>query len=630
MAAKPEKLLRKRLSGEDYGKLARLRNAALNQFISDYLQLCNPSKIFLSSGSKKEMEFIRKEALGNCEELPLAMKGHTLHFDNYEDQGRARGDTAILLPKGESLGSFIFTKDREEGLEEMISLLRGSMKGRTMYIQFHALGPENSVFSIPCIQITDSAYVAHNENLLYRQGYAEFVRQGPATHFLKFIHSTGELEKGGNGCAFSRNTGKRRIYIDLKDETVYGANTTYGGNSIGLKKLAMRLTIHRASQEGWLTEHMLIMGIHGPRGRVSYFTGAFPSMCGKTSTAMLSGEKIVGDDIAYLRVRDGRIRAANVEQGMFGIIANVNEIDDPLIWKALHSPGELIFSNILLLPGGKVFWSGSGKEIPREGINHSGKWIRGKKDNEGRQIDSSHKNARFTISLRAFENLDKNLDSPQGVPVSGIIYGGRDSDTSPPILQSFNWEHGVIAMGASLESEKTAATLGGEGQREFNPMANLDFLSIPIGRYVRDHLNFGASAQKVPPIFSVNYFLKEGGKFLNSKMDKAVWLKWMELRAHKEVGAIKTPAGHIPKYSDLRKLFKKFLGTNYFRSAYDKQFKLRVPENLKKIERITQIYKTKIPDAPPALFRILRGQKKRLLAAQREYGDYITPEKFEK
>ena len=195
--------------------------------------------------------------------------------------------------------------------------------------------------------------------------------------------------------------------------------------------------------------------------------------------------------------------------------------------------------------------------------------------------------------------------------------------------ESFDWVHGVITKGASLESETTAATLGKTGVRRFNPMANLDFLSIPVGKYIQHHLDFAKNVKNPPPIFSVNYFLKDGkGRFLNDKMDKAVWLKWMELRSHKEVGAIRTPTGLIPKYEDLRELFRDVLNKDYSEKEYREQFKLRVPENLAKIERIINIYRTKVPDTPKILFEVLGEQRKRLEKARNEHGDYIPPEKF--
>ena len=212
-----------------------------------------------------------------------------------------------------------------------------------------------------------------------------------------------------------------------------------------------------------------------------------------------------------------------------------------------------------------------------------------------------------------------------------MIYGGRDSDTWVPVEEAFDWAHGIITKGAALESETTAATLGEEGVRKFNLMSNLDFLSIPLGRYIKNNLNFATSLKNSPHIFSVNYFLKDkNGEYLNAVKDKRIWLKWMELRVHKEVGALKTPTGYIPKYGNLKKLFKEVLDKDYSEEDYVKQFTLRIPENLAKIERIVEIYRTKVPDAPDILFKILEEEKKRLEVARAEHGDCIAPAVFER
>ena len=426
----------------------------------------------------------------------------------------------------------------------------------------------------------------------------------------------------------SVNTDQRRVYIDIEDDIVFSVNTQYGGNTIGLKKLAMRLAIKWASKEGWLTEHMFIMGIKGPKGRTSYFTGAFPSLCGKTSTSMMKGETIIGDDIAYLRKRGEEVRAVNVEQGMFGIIQGVNSKDDPLIWDVLHRPGEVIFSNVLMADDGSCYWIGKDGEVPPEGVNHSGRWQPGKKDASGKEIQPSHPNARFTLDLHSLENLDGAIDDPRGVIVQGMIYGGRDSDTLVPVEESFSWEHGIITKGASLESETTAATLGKEGVRKWNPMSNLDFLSIPVGQYIANNIAFGKGLKNPPRIFSVNYFLKDdAGNFLNEKTDKAVWLKWMELRSHGEVDAIQTPTGFMPRYEDLKKLFKETLDRDYTKEAYTKQFTVRIPEGLAKIERVTEVFKN-VSDTPKEVFTVLKEQRERLEAAREKYGDYILPERL--
>lgn len=626
-----QKILRERLRREDLEKLLKIDNPALHRFVAKYVEHCNPDDVFVSTGTPEELKFIREEAIRSGEERKLAIEGHTVHFDGYYDQARDRKNTRLLLPKGVDLGlgalaagESLGQLEREAGLQEIHALLKDIMRGHRLYVLFFCLGPTHSDFAIPCLQLTDSPYVAHSENLLYRQGYSEFLRLGRAARFFKFVHSEGELVNG-----VSKNIEKRRIYVDLSDETVYSVNTQYGGNTIGLKKLAMRLAIKRASEEDWLTEHMFIMGVHGPGGRLTYFTGAFPSLCGKTSTSMMKGEKIVGDDIAYLKVKNGEVRAVNVEYGMFGIIQGVNSKDDPILWKTLHSPGEIIFSNVLVLDDGSVYWIGHDGEVPKRGINHSGEWYPGKKDAEGNEIPPSHKNARLTLNMELLENLDPRINDPEGVEVSGIIYGGRDSDTWVPVEEAFNWVHGIVTKGASLESEATAAVLGKEGTREFNPMANLDFLSIPLGKYIEINLKFGAQLKRPPKIFSVNYFLKEEGRYLTDKLYKAVWLKWMELRCHNEVRARKTPTGLIPVYEDLKRLFKQVLAIDYAREDYLKQFKLRIPEHLAKIDRIMRIYSTKVPNTPKEVFVELENQRQRLMEARKRYGDYVSPENFE-
>jgi phosphoenolpyruvate carboxykinase (GTP) len=620
-------ILKSKLDDKHYKKLAKIKNQHLNDFVAKYIELCNPAEVFVSDDSPEDIAFIREEAVRSGEERSLAIKGHTIHFDGYHDQARDKKNTKFLLPKGIIFGPDINSMEAEEGLAEVYGFLKNSMQGHRLFICLFCLGPANSEFSLPSIQLTDSSYVAHSEYLLYRPGYQQFIRLGNSPRFFRFVHSSGELDG-----VVSKNVDKRRVYIDINNDIVYSVNTQYGGNTIGHKKLCMRLAINRASKEkGWLTEHMFLMGVHGPRGRVTYFTGAFPSLCGKTSTATLPGETIVGDDIAYLRAKKDRVRAVNVEKGMFGIIDGLNSKGEPIIWKALTREGEIIFSNILLKGDNNVYWNGKDGSTPEKGFNHSGEWFAGKKDAGGNTIPPSHKNARFTLDLRTLENVDPHLDDPSGVEVGGIIYGGRDSDTWVPVEESFDWTHGIITKGASLESETTAATLGQEGVRKFNPMANLDFLSVTLGRYLRSNLDFGNVLKHPPRIFSVNYFLKDdNGNFLNDKMDKRVWLKWMELRVHGGCSARRTPTGLIPCYEDIQKFFKEVLNKDYTHEDYVRQFTLRIPENIAKIDRIEHIYRTKALEIPDLLFSVIEEQKKRLLAAKEIHGDYVEPGKFER
>jgi phosphoenolpyruvate carboxykinase (GTP) len=617
---------KEKLGAENYSKLEGLKNFKLMNFISQYVELFEPDTIFVRTESKEDSDYIRHKALKNKEEAALSTKGHTVHFDGYFDQGRDKNSTRYLLSPDEVLGSDIMSIDREKGLEEIHGLFKGAMKGKEMYVCFYCLGPKDSRFSIPAVQITDSSYVAHSEDILYRSGYDQFLKLKNTGSFFRFVHSAGDLEG-----SISKNFKKRRIYIDLQDEIVYSVNTQYAGNTVGLKKLAMRLAIKRASEEGWLTEHMFVMGVHGPhRKRVTYFTGSFPSACGKTATAMLEGEKIVGDDIVYLRSIKGKIRAVNVERGIFGIIQDVNRENDPTIFEALTTPREVIFSNVLVDEQNNPRWLGDGRPAPKKGTNFAGEWIPGKTGPDGKETGFAHKNARYTIRLEELKNCDKEgLERPDGVEIGGIIYGGRDSDTSVPVAQSFDWAHGILAQAAMIESETTAATLGQEGIRAFNLMANIDFLSIPIGRYIQNNLDIAENIKNPPLIFHVNYFLKSGnGKYLNGIKDKHVWIKWMELRVNDEAGALKTPIGYIPKYEDLKSLFKEILGKDYGIEEYKEQFKIRIPECLAKIERIKKIYHTKVFDTPHILMKSLDDQKTRLEESRSRNGDYPAPDVF--
>ena len=430
--------LRIKLSEKGLVKLLRIENPKFLDFVAEYIALLNPATVYVCDDSAEDNEYIKAKAIEMGEEKPLKLQGHTVHFDAYGDQGRDRKNTKILLEGGADLGVQIDTGDRETYLRDVKEIMTGIMGGKELIIRFFCLGPVNSKFSIPCVQLTDSYYVAHSESLLYRTGYEEMVRQAKNDRYFRFIHSAGEVDPVTK---VSVNLDKRRMFIDRDYFTVYSANTQYGGNTLGLKKLAMRLAIYLGSKEGWLNEHMLVMGVHGPAGRVTYFTGAFPSMCGKTSTSMMEGESIIGDDIAYLRIENDEVRACNTEKGMFGIIQGVNSTDDPQIFAKIQEEGtEIIFSNVLVKEDGDLYWIGKDGEVPEKGWNHAGAWTRGMVDSLGKEIKCSHPNARFTLSLDQLKNVDPNLENPDGVKVGGVVYGGRDSDTWNPVEQAFSWE----------------------------------------------------------------------------------------------------------------------------------------------------------------------------------------------
>ncbi len=615
------KSLKKKLTAEHYNKLIALDNPKLYGFIADAIELCSPTSVFICTDRPADLEDSRRQAVETGEERPLKMQGHTIHFDGMDDQGRDREVTRYLVPKTDALSKALNQIEREKGLAEIRGLLKGSMKNRTMVVRFMTLGPNNSQFSIPCVECTDSYYVSHSLNLLYRPGYEEFKRLGSAAQFFATLHSCGKVDER----MVSSKSDKKRIYIDYITDTVYSVNTQYGGNTMGLKKLALRLTIRKADEEGWLAEHMFLMGVHGPSGRKTYFAGAFPSACGKTSTAMLPGETILGDDIAYFRAVNGRCMAANAEAGIFGIIQNVNAKDDPTICEVLTKPGEVIFSNVLVKDG-RPYWLGMGLECPADGENYSGDWHKGKKDAKGNEIPLAHKNARYTVALNVLRNRDPELDNPKGVELAGVMYGGRDAKASVPCQQGFDWEHGIITYGASLETETTFAIIGKEGVPEINLMSIQDFVAIPLGKYVHNNLEFGKKLKKPPLVFGVNYFLRDkDGKFVNGVRDKHVWVKWMELRVHGEAGCMLAPTGYIPCFDDLKKLFKETLKKDYSQNDYVKQFTIRVAENLAKLERVEKFHRQNVADAPAELFRILAEQRERLETAKKKYGDYVSP-----
>ncbi len=614
-------LLRDKLDAASLEKLTALNNQEVLDFVGYAIELGNPDSVWVGDDSPEDAKYCAELAVKNREEMELNIKGHTCHFDGYYDQARKKDVTKYLVPADVKLDSKLNQIEREEGLAEIEGLQKNQYAGRQMLVRFFCLGPNNSEFAIPCLQITDSAYVVHSEDLLYRKGYEEFKRQNklnPNFEFFKFRHATGRVDERMVSADFDKN----RVYMDYTKNAVYSVNTQYAGNTVGLKKLSLRLALRKADREGWLAEHMFTMRSNGPNGRKTYICGAFPSACGKTSTAMIPGENIIGDDLAYFRVIDGEFRGVNVENGIFGIITDVNKDDDPVIWNVLHSEGEVIFSNVLVKDG-KPYWIGMGEDIPSEGVNYCGEWHEGMKGPDGKDTTPSHKNARYTVQMSDLENADPEWDKPEGHRIGGIIYGGRDSNISVPVRQAYSWEHGVCTMGATLESETTAATIGNEGVRTWNVMSNMDFLSMSVGRYIENNLNFAKDIER-PAVFGTNYFIKKDGKFLNGKLDKAVWIKWIELRIHNDVDALDAGYGLIPKYEDLQRLFKEVRNEEYSKQAYIDQFTVRIPELLEKHERMDKIFAT-VEELPAKFTEEMTAQVERLKKLQSEKGDYISP-----
>lgn len=626
MGSKYESLLKEKLSETSYAKLMKLENEKVTDFVGAFAKHCNPKSIYVCDDSKADEEYIKAKALEIGEEFQLAKKGQTIHWDGYGDQARDKVNTRYMVYK-ENLENMksLNSVEYEEGYAEIMGIAENIMEGKDTVVKFFCEGPAHSEFSIPCVQFTDSWYVAHSEAILYRPGYEHFQKMKKKDDFFRFIHSAGELDERNT----SVNTDKRRIYMDTQNNIVYSMNDQYAGNSIGLKKHSMRLAINKSGKEGWLCEHMFLMAaIDKDKKRRTYFAGAYPSACGKTSTAMIPGEEIVGDDIAYFRNINGEFRGVNVEQGIFGIIKDVNAEDDPVIFENLMIEQEVIFSNVLRGPDNNPYWLGSGLDTPKKGDNHSGKdWYEGKKDAKGNEIPVAHGNSRYTMRLDYLENFDKSgFDAKDGVVVEGILYGGRDSDTSVPVEESATWEDGILIKACTLESETTSATLGKEGVRNPSPMANMDFVSYPLGEYTLNNINFVKGMKQVPKVFSTNYFLRdEKGKFCNDKLAKKVWLHWAEGRIHNEYEAYDTPNGKIPLFKDLKVLFKKHLNYDYTEAEYTYQFTFRCTKWVDKLERSKLYFKKMDAHAPEIIFKKWDEQIAKIEKAKAKFGNEIKP-----
>lgn len=625
-----DKLLKNRMTEESYKKLSALNNQPVINFLGYFVEHCDPSSVYVCTDSENDIQYVRNKALELGEEETLLHPKQTIHWDGYNDQARDKNNTRFLVPKEdmEKMAS-LNSMEYQEGYKEILQIAKGNMAGKPAVVQFLSEGPTESVFSIPCVQITDSWYVAHSQFILYRSAYTHFLKMkdNEKPNFFSFVHSAGALDDKGN----SIHIDKRRIYIDTQKNIVFSMNNQYAGNSLGMKKHSMRLAINKAGKEGWLCEHMFLMAaVDTENNRKTYFCGAYPSACGKTSTAMIPGEEIVGDDIVYCRNINGEFRAVNVEFGMFGIIKDVNEKDDPLIFENLSKNQEIIFSNVLVGDDGLPYWLGMGVDAPSKGRNHFGAWEKGVKDAKGNEVAHAHGNARYTMRLDYLANIDKKgFESKEGVKVEGVLYGGRDSDITVPIEEAPSWRDGILLKAATLESETTSATLGTEGVRKSDPMANMDFVSYPVGQYTLNNIRFGESVDKAPQIFSTNYFMRNAeGHFMTSKLAKKVWLHWAEGRIHGKYDTHDTPTGKIPLYQDLRDLFKKYLDEDFSKDDYDYLFTFRCKKWIGKLERTKAFYERMDPQTPAELHEYWNKAIESITAAMLQYGENIKPGEY--
>jgi phosphoenolpyruvate carboxykinase (GTP) len=629
-AADAEKLFTSALDEENGKKLRTIKNPEVLLKIANAISLCRPDSVFIVGNSAEDVARCREMSLAGGEEKPLAMKDHTIHFDLPEDQGRMVDQTFYIANEDEEVSVLAKKTMRTEAHSYIRDTMTGIMKGRTMMVGFFNRGPAGAQAAIPGLMITSSAYVLHSGNILYRNIHDRFDAEVKrAGLFFTNVH--------GQGTNRSEDIPKARIFMDRSWFTTFSMYCTYAGNTLLLKKGNHRFAVDLCTyyrRESELSEHMFITGMTGPGGRKTFFAGAAPSGCGKTTTAMV-GSDYIGDDLAQMWIaKDGTLRAVNPEIGIFGIVEDLNKEGDPYLYKCLRGEGtEVIWSNVLIDEHNVPHWKGNGEPAPQKGINFQGEWWQGKLDKNGKPVPISNPNARITLSNDAIGNYNGKIgNDPDGVPIKVITYSGRDSDTMPPVWVAKNPDHGVV-IGASILSAATATEVGAKGVNR-QPWANSPFIPCPLGDYMEAQFIFFNSKKFSkngrPLMAGLNYFLldsERGGtlnKLLGEKRDVKVWLSWLERRAHGDVEAIETPIGFIPKYGDLERLFKDLIDKPYPQKLYDKQFSFYIDNIVGRIALQEDAYK-KEKKLPPRILEVYDEQKKGLLALKEKFGPIVTP-----
>jgi phosphoenolpyruvate carboxykinase (GTP) len=620
-----------KLSASQQEKLARITTEEALIKIANAIVLCRPDAVFINSGSPEDVQWVRDYALEKKEERQLRKPGHTIHFDLPEDQARLVNQTFYIINQGEQMSSLAKSVSREEGIAYVTRFMPGIMSGMTMIVGFYSRGPVGAEATVPAIEISSSGYVQHSAELLYRNCYRDFDAEVQrAGLFFTNLHA-----QGANTSADVPNA---RIFMDRSWMTTFSTFCTYAGNTLLLKKGNHRFSVDYATYyqvEKQLAEHMFITGMTGPGGRKTFFAGAAPSGCGKTTTAMV-GSDFIGDDLAQFWIdRHGVLRAINHEKGIFGIVEDVNREGDPFLMNCLRGDGtEVIWSNVLI-DDGVPYWVGNGEPAPESGINFQGPWHKGKVDAQGKPVPMSHKNSRCTLLASAIANHNTALsEDPAGVPVKVITYSGRDSDTMPPVWVARNADEGVV-IGASIVSKATATEVGATGVNR-QPWANAPFIPGALADYMQAQFTFFNSvkfSKATRPIMAgLNYFLtheNRGGSgkgLLGEKKDVKVWLGWLELFANDDVRAISTPIGQLPKYDDLHPLFAG-IAKAYPKALYDMQFALYIDKILARIDLQREAY-SKEAGIPETLFTVYETQKAELLQLREKFGPVITMDKL--
>jgi phosphoenolpyruvate carboxykinase (GTP) len=521
-------------------------NRCVKQWIDECVAMCQPDKLFWCDGSRAEADALFDQGVRdgvfiklNEKKLPRSY----LHRSNPNDVARSEHLTFICTPSQDSAGPTNNWMETKQAFAKLRELFTGCMKGRTMYVVPFVMGPIGSPLARVGVELTDSLYVAVSMGIMTRMGKIAWEQLGDDDEFTRCLHSLGDV-----------NPDRRYICHFPRENTIWSFGSGYGGNALlGKKCMALRIASYLGRQKEWMAEHMLILGAQAPDGEKTYVTGAFPSSCGKTNFAMLippekykkAGWKIttVGDDIAWMWVdpSTGRLRAINPEAGYFGVVPGTNEKSNPNAMAIMSH--DTIFTNVALLPDGDVWWEGKTKEPPPEAIDWQGqKWTPGC----GRK--AAHPNSRFTAPMKNNPVLDENADDPAGVPVHGIIFGGRRSKIIPLVYQAFNWVHGVY-LGATVGSETTAAATGQVGIVRRDPMAMLPFIGYNIRDYLVHWFRMRKKMTDCPRLFHVNWFRQdENGKYLWPGYGENMRvLKWIIDRCHGRAYSIEHPIGWMPR-----------------------------------------------------------------------------------